>query len=79
MGPETKQFAVSDIRNAEEHAMSICYHDTPRRRWYEAYHLQRLLRRQRHEDRVFKAHFWQLALPACALFWVAVAFGIHSL
>ncbi len=59
--------------------MSICYHDTPRRRWYEAYHLQRLLRRENRQNRVFKALFWQGAIAGGALFWAAIAYGIHSL
>jgi hypothetical protein len=59
--------------------MTICYQDSPRRRWYDAYHLQRLLRRENRQNRIFKAHFWQASLVGCLLFWGVVAYGIHSL
>ncbi len=59
--------------------MSLCHDVSPRRRWYEAYHLQRLLRREARQAQAFKAHFWQAVVAGTLFFWGLVGWGIHSL
>ena len=41
--------------------------------------VRRYQRMQTQRDLAIRANFWTMAIPALALFWAAVGYGIHSL